>query len=308
MRVVGRTQISSYNMMRCLFCKLSSDDAKSIEHIVPESLGNTRHFLPRGAVCDRCNNYFARKIEGPLLSHPSFRNLRAWYQIPTKGKKLPTLLGIQFGTDINVSLRVASDTDKIRIGPYSVAPERASDRSALLRGLSSDEMGFAFILGDPPPEKEMSRLLAKMALEAHWHRFYPDKIERFIDEPHYDRIRNWARNGNNFDAWPFSSRVIYPEETLMRHPKTNAWVQVGFGFDLFPTERGETFFAFCLYGHEYVVNVGGPSIKGYEEWLKENNFESPLVERLGYKVREDKNTNQKAYYLEKVSGVRIERA
>src|SRR5262249_37833303 len=84
--------------------------------------------------------------------------------------------------------------------------------------------------------------LAKMALEAHWHAFHPDAIDQFIDEPHYDRIRNWARRGDNYGEWPFFSRTIFPQETLMLHPDTNAWVQAGFGFRLFLTKRKETFF------------------------------------------------------------------
>ena len=38
--------------MKCLFCKQSSTDTKSVEHVVPESLGNTKFILPLGYVCD----------------------------------------------------------------------------------------------------------------------------------------------------------------------------------------------------------------------------------------------------------------
>ena len=49
--------------MRCLFCKQDSSNTKSVEHIIPESLGNKTLILPRGYVCDKCNNYFAIKVE-----------------------------------------------------------------------------------------------------------------------------------------------------------------------------------------------------------------------------------------------------
>jgi hypothetical protein len=79
---------------------------KSVEHIIPESWGNTKYVLPRGTVCDRCNNYFARKVEGLLLPHVSFRNLRALYRVPTKrGVHLP-VYGYLAGTDINIGLRL----------------------------------------------------------------------------------------------------------------------------------------------------------------------------------------------------------
>jgi hypothetical protein len=146
----------------------------------------------------------------------------------------------------------------------------------------------------------MSRFLAKMAIEAHWLRFHPDYIERFLDEPHYDRLRNWARRGDNYDDWPFSYKTIYPEDTLMRHPETNTWVQAGYAFDLFLAKRRETFFAFCLYGREFVINVGGPSIRGYEEWLAENKHISPLVERLGYQLRTEKRLDKTVYYLDQI--------
>lgn len=53
--------------MNCIFCKEESSNSRSIEHIIPESLGNKDHVLPPGIVCDKCNNYFARKIEKKIL-------------------------------------------------------------------------------------------------------------------------------------------------------------------------------------------------------------------------------------------------
>jgi hypothetical protein len=213
---------------------------------------------------------------------------------------MPRLLGTHLGTEIPIGLRVAKEGDKYTFGPYSIAAERDADYERLIKHISDnpDDTAFGFIIGDQPPPKLMSRFLAKMALEAHWIRFYPNDIDTFIDEPHYDRIRNWARRGNNYDDWPFSSRRIYPEETLMRHPETNKWVQAGYAFDLFLTNRRETFFTFCLYGQEYVINVGGPSIQGYDEWLSENSNASPLVERLGYRLHSRKRRGKLIHHLE----------
>lgn len=53
--------------MRCFFCKEDSSSSKSIEHIVPESIGNKAFTLPCGYVCDKCNNYLAREVEKPFL-------------------------------------------------------------------------------------------------------------------------------------------------------------------------------------------------------------------------------------------------
>ena len=75
--------------MRCIFCKQDSSASVSVEHIVPESLGNIDHVLPVGAVCDGCNQYFARKVERQVLESPMFRLLRADMAIPNKRGRTP---------------------------------------------------------------------------------------------------------------------------------------------------------------------------------------------------------------------------
>ncbi len=284
--------------MRCLFCKEPSDASRSVEHIVPESVGNKRRVLPPGAVCDRCNNYFSRKVEGPLLSHKSMRNLRAWYRVPNKRGTLPSLAGFIAGTDIDIALNISPE------GIPRIRPERGRDSERWKEYLRNEPQSagpdlLLFPLGIHPPQREMSRFLAKMALEALWLRFSFDHslIERLIDDPHYDRIRIFARSGDNFNEWPYHQRRVYPEETLMQHPTTSEWVQAGFGYDVFITKRPETYFAFCLYGLEFVINLDGPSIKGYEMWLENHAGISPLIERIGLRVVTRIEDNGIKYYL-----------
>ncbi len=85
-----------------------------------------------------------------------------------------------------------------------------------------------------------------------------------MDEPFFDNVRVYARYGTNYQVWPYAQRRIFPEKTLMRHPKTNDWVQAGFGCCWFMNRRKETLCAFCFYEIEFVINAGGPSIQGYE--------------------------------------------
>jgi hypothetical protein len=284
--------------MRCLFCKQPSDDAKSVEHIIPESIGNTKYVLPCGAVCDRCNNYFSHKVEGPLLSHVSFRNLRAWYRVPNKKGVAPRLYGFVAGTDIDVGLRVGPD------GELDIKPERHRNQARLDERIRREHAGiepaiYVFPRDVDPPRREMSRFMAKLALEALALRFSsaPEFLAMLVDEPHYDRIRHWARRGDSVGLWPYHQRRVFPEETLMRHPTSGKWVQAGYGHDLFLTARRETFFAFCLYGYEFVINVGGPSIRGYEEWLENHGGISPLVERVGVRLERRIRRDRERVYL-----------
>ncbi|CAM3936416.1 MULTISPECIES: HNH endonuclease [Flavobacterium] len=71
--------------MKCIFCD-NKNDAKSIEHIVPESFGNNFYTLPKGAVCDDCNSRFST-FEGKALTNSVFAMERARLGVVTKKGK-----------------------------------------------------------------------------------------------------------------------------------------------------------------------------------------------------------------------------
>jgi hypothetical protein len=273
---------------------------------MPESIGSKKRVLQPGIVCDRCNNYFAIKIEQPILSHPSMRNLRAWYQVPNKRGKYPSVLGHITGTEIKIGLGLGPD------GLLRVEPERARDREHLdsvmgsgLAGNLATPLLFKFEMD--PPKREMSRFLCKMALETIAETFSLKAVgtEELVDEPFFDDVRSFARYGNNYPEWPYSQRRIFPEETVMRHSKTNEWVQVGFGCRWFMNGHKETLFAFCFYGVEFVINIGGPSITGYLEWLIEHDNISPVVEGVGFRILTEGEGQSKRYFLHKESDTKI---
>jgi len=54
--------------MKCIFCGTDSSKSVSKEHIIPETLGNTTLILEPGVVCDKCNHYFAIKVEKTILN------------------------------------------------------------------------------------------------------------------------------------------------------------------------------------------------------------------------------------------------
>ncbi|EFF1836399.1 hypothetical protein IMQ31_18355 [Escherichia coli O169:H41] len=264
--------------MLCIFCAGDSTDSRSVEHIMPESIGSKKRVLPRGVVCDKCNNYFARKVEQPILNHPWMRNIRAWQQIPNKRGSYQSLLGHIAGTEIAVNMR------RSKSGSLQLDTENKNDQKILQRVIAEKfERPLIFTIEDNPPKKEMSRFLCKMAYETFAELFCknPQDTATLIHEPFLNNIRRYARYGDNFKEWPFSQRRIFPHDTLMRHPIKNEWVHAGFGCGLFMNKRRETLFGFIFYGVEFVINIGGPSIEGYREWLSDHAGISPMVERLG---------------------------
>lgn len=275
--------------MHCIFCKIESNNSQSVEHVIPESLGSKMIVLPKGLVCDKCNNYFAIKVEQPILNHQSIKNIRGWYQVPNKKGKMPTVSGVIASEDIGILMKLDKN------GKLDIKPEKESQRNRFnqqIKGISKggDFNPLLFKLDINPPQKEMSRFLAKMALEFLTYRFLDDKamLDLIIGSSHYDAIRNFARIGNFPKEWIYSIRRIFPIDTKMEHPESGELVMFGFGYDLFLNHRKETYFIFLFYGVEFVINLGGPSIKGYEEWLKLNNNISPIIERNGARLMNEK--------------------
>ncbi|RYG98139.1 MAG: HNH endonuclease [Alphaproteobacteria bacterium] len=190
--------------MRCIFCKQNSSGSRSVEHIIPESIGSKRRILPRGAVCDKCNNYIARKVEQPILNHSWMRNLRAWYQVPNKKGTYPSMLGHIAGSEIPVNMRRHKD------GKLQVSIENLSDAHALSQVVAGGfEKSLIFTIEDIPPQREMSRFLCKMAIEAYAELFCsdPNELDRLVDEPYLDNIRGYARYGMNFKSSPVNMRI-----------------------------------------------------------------------------------------------------
>lgn len=72
-------------MNTCIVCN-NLNDAKSIEHIVPESFGNKDYVMEKGKICDECNERFS-KFEEKALSNSIFTMERARLGVKTKKGK-----------------------------------------------------------------------------------------------------------------------------------------------------------------------------------------------------------------------------
>lgn len=72
--------------MACIFCGPAGTKFSSVEHIVPESLGNKSYILPKGVVCDECNNKFSY-FEGVAQMQTILGYERARLAVKTKKKQ-----------------------------------------------------------------------------------------------------------------------------------------------------------------------------------------------------------------------------
>lgn len=258
--------------MRCLFCKYPSDTTHGIEHIIPQSLGNIDHTLPKGWVCDKCNQYFSTKVEKLLLDTEYFRHARFRNEVPSKKGRIPSIPAYLFPKKIEMEYFI----DKV--GKKGIAPKNEKSERLLIKHLLSNQSG-KFIIPEPlsPDEKLVSRFLAKIALEALAFKLKntDGSLDYLVDDPQLDSLRRYARYAEGNKYWPFSARRIYAEDKLFTDER-GANFEILHEFDLLYTNENELYLVCAIFGIEYVINCAGPELDGYYKWLEENNNLSPL--------------------------------
>jgi hypothetical protein len=74
---------------KCIYCSSSDNTFQSEEHIFPEGLGNDEAILPKGYVCDLCNNGILSTLDSYLLEFEPIAFLQVQYVPYTKSGKLP---------------------------------------------------------------------------------------------------------------------------------------------------------------------------------------------------------------------------
>ena len=276
-------------MKRCIFCGNDSSLSKSVEHIVPESFGNKSTFLRKGIVCDKCNNYFARKVEQPFLESEPIRTLRQELQLENKkGKTISEYQYPKIGD--NQVKQIFNNNFLI----YSFEEKTEKELEALVQ-----EYQHYLLKSDGLLLEEntyLSRLLAKMAIEYFVYRCgqTQEVCDYILEDDAFSLIRNYARYGGR-KIWTYSVRRIYARDEAY---KGDIFSSISWEADFLFTELGEVYFIIAMHGIEYAINLGGPIIEGYEFWLKKNKNKSPLY--ISFKTKKDDYKK----YLNKIASSR----
>lgn len=260
--------------MNCIFCKSDSSGSVSVEHIIPESLGNKTHTLPRGIVCDKCNNYFARKIEKPLLdseyfTHSRFRNL-----LPNKRGRIPSIENGLLIAPNPIRLGMAREQN----GYGYIYPIDEESLKGFEEHIRTHKRGEVVFLNPGPAESYLvSRFLAKVGLEVMTHKVMgvPGWETELTYKQELDEVRNYARYGDVKIVWPFYERRLYEEHRMFKDEAGDPY-EILHEFNTLYTEHQELYVVVIILGIEYTINMGGPEIEGYEKWLEESNHRSPL--------------------------------
>lgn len=257
--------------MICIFCKKNSDNSVSVEHIIPESLGNKEHILPKGVVCDQCNSYFAIKIEKDLLNQDYFRFSRSVQEVTSKkGKKIPStgIIAHPQGGRIDVYRDTSGFTIDIS------KPEIVD---LILKG----EVNKLYIPHHAEPMSDnlpLSRLLGKMAIEALARKIlHIDGWEaEIIDKAELELLRAYVRYGpGKIKFWQYSQRVLYSPDYLFKMENCESY-EVLHEYTFHYSEEKELFFIIAIFGIEYAINLAGPEIDTYNAIIQKNNGRSFL--------------------------------
>jgi hypothetical protein len=149
--------------MKCLYCREVGQPSRTIEHFIPERLGEGHPFtLPVGVVCDRCQNWASHHVAPAIWnSDIVLRHWLFWFHVPGKHGKA----GVMRGKSGDV---FAPSTVKITM----------SDDERTTNQMDRDELF-------------LSRSIYKMALGAlSWN----TSLERAL-APEYDSIGRALRTG-----------------------------------------------------------------------------------------------------------------
>lgn len=82
-------EIANSHVNKCIYCKSSDNLFRSEEHIFPEGLGNDDAVLPKGYVCDNCNNGILSELDSYLIQFEPIAFFQVLYVPYTKSGKLP---------------------------------------------------------------------------------------------------------------------------------------------------------------------------------------------------------------------------
>lgn len=95
-------------------------NSKSVEHIVPESLGNMEFTIPSGLICDQCNNYFATHIENEFLNIDTIKTLRSFHRVVSKKGKIPELSALFAGEETKFEYDAKTGNVFIGLSPETI--------------------------------------------------------------------------------------------------------------------------------------------------------------------------------------------
>ncbi|MDY6873170.1 MAG: HNH endonuclease [Chloroflexota bacterium] len=178
----------------CLFCG-NEGPYNTIEHIVPESLGNDEDYLTK-MVCDNCQNYLGREVEKLALEKTPIAIWRVLLGLKNKKGSLPS---IDLITQEKGRLPASHElTDRIGFTAHKDWSTSVDIFDPLIiQSIKNKEKNSFNLILTPWHLSIMGRFLGKMGLE-----YIAMNNFDLAQSASFDEMRNFVRDGFVNKIWP----------------------------------------------------------------------------------------------------------
>ena len=167
-------------------------NSKSVEHVIPESLGNIEITIPNGHICDQCNNYFATHIENEFLNIETIKTLRTFHRVTSKKGKIPELSALFAGEETKIEYDAKTGNAFIGLSPELVhrLMTNGFPKMFITRGGNIDELRDNYIV---------SRFLVKVFSEMNVYYALEHHTEGnllLVDDEKFRELFDYVRKGS----------------------------------------------------------------------------------------------------------------
>jgi hypothetical protein len=226
---------------QCILCNSKNTKFSSIEHIVPQSLGNNLLILEKGWVCDTCNN-ICSAFESKAMNNSNLGMERVMLGVVTKKGKL--------ARSQYANLDWKSEAKE---GKKSFSVDRKSfDKIPQFYNKEKDTISVALPMHNKF-DCDVAKLFLKIGIEI---------ICRTLELANKYNLSDAKEHilGINENSWPY---FIILSDNISDHTVsifkqdiyTHSYV-LSVGFDIFLNEIGEDIILFFKYGHfKYAINL-----------------------------------------------------
>ncbi len=251
----------------CIFCKSTTNEFSSEEHIIPETLGNHDLVLPPGYVCNKCNNEMLARLDNALMAYPPIAIQRIYYTPYNKDGKRPSG---QFG-DMTIT-----KTRPLHL--HVQTKDETSEAFNIIENMADGSVRFRlnYKFKYQLDAKLLARAIYKIGLEMV--ALTEGRDAACSDK--YDQARAFVLKGEGF-----------PNNLLMSYHE----VQPPFATGIEVTLSDGTYIVVKLYGVIFIINLEPTPVLELGEPLRELGIECfPLHKKpKGKKKREgQRNTEQ----------------
>lgn len=254
----SKLQPEESTIKKCIYCLSETATFISEEHILPETLAGDEMYLPRGMVCDTCNNGISSKLDEALINFEPIAFLRVQFTPYTKGGKFPK-------ANFQNMIMEKTDPNHIKITAKD-RTARPQNKQTLEDGQEKFNLNWT---GKKLDWKLYARTIYKFALG-----FVAHDIghEAALDEK-YQKARDFISNGNSFNNNMIVTTKFKPHPNIHIHTDTRL---------------GGTVFSIDIFGMTFMINLEespvlqNPDIKmneSAEEFWKEvsKQYEFALI-------------------------------